>query len=144
MEPNYQILYNEKTGRVRVWKMSGEKRIKELKIWKDKEGYLRCKLAGKQTKVHHIAAAICFGVRPADLVVNHKDCDKCNNRPQNLEYCTVEENIRHSVENGMHVCNDPKRSGRYKDGRATKDKLVEYKRNWARNKLGIKPENYRV
>lgn len=32
--------------------------------------------------------------------VNHKDCDKLNNKLINLEWVTHEENMKHSVENG--------------------------------------------
>lgn len=39
---------------------------------------------------------------PSDLQTNHIDCDKKNNRIENLEYVTCLENIRHAYKNGLY------------------------------------------
>lgn len=48
--------------------------------------------------VHRLVAAAFFGA--SDLFVNHKDCDKLNNRVGNLEYVTNQGNITHAKNNG--------------------------------------------
>lgn len=53
-----------------------------------------------QVSVHKLVAAAFHGI--SDLIVNHKDCSKLNNRPDNLEYTTVAENTRHAAANGQY------------------------------------------
>lgn len=50
--------------------------------------------------VHQLVAAAFMGEAPPGMVVNHIDCDKENDRPENLEYVTQGENVRHARENG--------------------------------------------
>lgn len=68
-------------------------------------GYLKVKLYrdGKaaQVKVHHIMALVFIGPKPDGLVVNHKDGNKLNNTPSNLEYCTYKENSIHAIRSGL-------------------------------------------
>lgn len=56
---------------------------------------------GKSYKryVHRLVAEAYFG--KSDLEVNHKDGDKSNNRPDNLEYVTSSENTIHGFANGL-------------------------------------------
>ena len=49
----------------------------------------------KQYLVHRLVAEAFYGIN-IDLVVNHKDFNKQNNRLNNLEFCTQKENIYHS------------------------------------------------
>lgn len=108
---------------------SHTKRLKgrEVKQFKDK-GYLKVNIYGKPKSVHRLVAECAFGPCPTGLVVNHKDGNKLNNNPENLEYCTIGENIRHAINLGLHVASDPTRMPKYIDGR-TFDKLA-YKRSW--------------
>jgi hypothetical protein len=46
-------------------------------------------------KVHVIVALAFLGPRPPGLQVNHMDGNKLNNRASNLEYVTLQENMRH-------------------------------------------------
>ncbi|WP_242274837.1 HNH endonuclease [Bacillus cereus group sp. BfR-BA-01310] len=79
--------------------------ILNRKVYKDGKGYFIFRLADKTVKIHNVIAFIKFG-RDAigsqnDVTVNHKDANKCNNTPDNLELLTNEENIRHASENGL-------------------------------------------
>jgi hypothetical protein len=52
---------------------------------------------GKKTfKVHHLVCEAFLGPRPEGLVVNHKNGIKTDNRIENLEYCSVAENVHHA------------------------------------------------
>lgn len=65
------------------------------------QGYLTVKLAGADkycTKHVHrlVAEAFLPGCLPG-LVVNHKDGNKLNNSPENLEWATHRRNLMHSI-----------------------------------------------
>lgn len=123
-------------GSVKIYSDHCKSKGAELSQWYTKDGYLRTKLQSKSRTVHSIVAEAFYGERPAGLVINHKDGNKLNNHPNNLEYCTINENIQHSIKMGFHVSNDPKRSGRYKDGRAVD--VTAYKKMWyQKNRMAI-------
>lgn len=66
--------------------------------------YVNGKASGrksKMAKVAHLVAEAFIGPRPEGLVINHLDGVKENNRPSNLEYCTVGENNRHAFRIGL-------------------------------------------
>ncbi|AJA73008.1 TPA: HNH endonuclease [Mannheimia haemolytica] len=62
-----------------------------------KNGYLRVQLVDengvKDYLIHRLVCETFHGY--PDLHVNHKDRDKTNNRPENLEWCTRSENMLH-------------------------------------------------
>ena len=128
MPKYYEVSINLETGEVKVFSNSKHAKGRELSVNKDDSGYLRVKMNNKSYKIHSLVAKFILGERPKDYVINHKDGVKTNNRPSNLEYVTVAENIRHSIETGLHICNTPELMGGYKDGRC-KDK-VKYKHDW--------------
>lgn len=62
-------------------------------------GYLGVKVGGKGTTVHAVVTLAFIGQRPTPAhTVNHKNGDKHDNRPANLEWLTQAENNRHAVE----------------------------------------------
>lgn len=52
--------------------------------------------------VHRAVAAAFLGPCPDGIQIDHKDGDKTNNRPENLEYVSCAENIRRCWDNGQH------------------------------------------
>ena len=124
----YTIQINEETGEVKVFSNSKHAKGRELSQFLNPNGYLRVKLGSKTYEIHRLVTKFYLGDMPKGLCVNHKDGNKLNNNPSNLEYITISENIKHSIRMGLHVCNRPEMIGTYKDGR-TRDK-VKYKHDW--------------
>jgi hypothetical protein len=56
----------------------------------------------KKWYVHHLVTEAFQGPRPPDKVVNHKDAEKVNNLPVNLEYVPQRENVQHACRLGLH------------------------------------------
>jgi HNH endonuclease/NUMOD4 motif len=54
----------------------------------------------RQRYVHQIVAEAFLGPIPNGQQINHRDCNKCNNGIENLEYATPLENTRHAIRNG--------------------------------------------
>ena len=55
----------------------------------------------KNVKVHRMVAEAFIPRIEGKDVVNHKDCNKLNNKAENLEWCTNLENVRHAIENNL-------------------------------------------
>lgn len=77
------------------------RRGRVLAQWPDKDGYMRVGLSIggvlSQHSVHRLVAyCYCDGYED-DLVVNHKDYDRCNNNSSNLEWVTREYNLEYSA-----------------------------------------------
>lgn len=115
--PNYEGMYQagtlgniksfpQKTGRGSGYLTKG----KILKQCTDKGGYkiiTLCKNKEHKTKtVHRLIAATYLGESTLD--VNHKDGNKGNNNPSNLEYVTKSENTIHAIRNGLLTPNHKK------------------------------------
>lgn len=77
---------------------------KELKGRLLKNGYLRVNLVDIRGKVKDflVHRLICQTYKPhGQGCVNHIDCNKINNRPDNLEWCSYKENMEHASQNNL-------------------------------------------
>lgn len=101
--PDYSI---NDTGTVIINDSTGKTlKISDQLMNKKPTGYkyvtLRCyPYAWKRTAVHRLVA-FAYIPNPLNLPeINHKDSDKSNNSIHNLEWCTHQQNIQHSWNNG--------------------------------------------
>lgn len=101
--PIYKGLY-QVSDRGRVRRVNGN-HGSTLKRYKEKSGYLTVRpcVNGKATTklVHRLVAEAFLGRCPRGYQVNHKDGNKCNNTPKNLEYLTPKQNIAHGIKTGL-------------------------------------------
>ena len=102
----YEGLYEvSDQGRVkRVAGGQGASAHKILRGWIANTGYRMCALcvngASRSFLVHRLVA-VAFVQGDSSLTVNHKDGDKLNNTPENLEWISQSENTKHSHKNGL-------------------------------------------
>jgi hypothetical protein len=75
---------------------------KVLKLCLNTSGYLCLRIGGRYYTAHSLIARAFLGPRPPKKQINHKDGVKTNNRPRNLEYVTLGENIRHARALGLY------------------------------------------
>ena len=105
-EGSYQVSNLGRVKRLNVKDSLGHlRKEKILKLCDDGRGYLRCVLCKdgihNHVRVHRLVAETFIPRTCETLVVNHKDGDKWNNCVNNLEWCTVKENIHHADRNGL-------------------------------------------
>lgn len=98
------------------WPMPLKERI--LKPYPNKKGYLGIDLRKdnkrKCPRVHRLVAQA-FITNPENKPqVNHKDCNKTNNKVDNLEWCNNSENQIHAWANGMQPTGDDRNISRKK------------------------------
>lgn len=60
--------------------------------------YPRIEVMHRRYLVHVLVANAFLGPRPDGLVHNHKNGDKFDSRPENLEYVTSSENLQHAYD----------------------------------------------
>ena len=114
--PGYEGYYQvSNTGEVRsidrvVYKSDGvfQNRYGRLLPCKEnKDGYRIARLSKdgirKQFNVHSLVARAFVPGYFAGAEVNHKDCDRTNNIPENLEWVTHFDNIQYTISKGRHV-----------------------------------------
>ena len=74
-----------------------------LHIRKRKTGYLLTTLGSQRSTayIHRLVAEAFIGPVPEGKEVNHKNLNKADNRPENLEYVTRKQNIHHAMAAGV-------------------------------------------
>ena len=105
----YEGLYMvNKNGDIKTLRNRNGRKGTLLKPFIDKDGYCRVRLykngKGCWIGVHKIVAMTFIPNPDNRPIPNHKDFDRSNNRVDNLEWCTVQENIHHSSKHyiGLH------------------------------------------
>lgn len=74
----------------------------------DVQGYERVTHNGNRSASgHRVVYEAVHGAIPDDLVINHKNSDRSDNRPSNLEAVTQGENVRHAFRMGRHPVERP-------------------------------------
>ena len=97
MEP----IYASNCGR--IWKQLSNRIIDGTL----KSGYLHIMIYNfklqkyEDKRIHRLIAATFFGINE-EKFVNHKDDNKLNNKPENLEYVTHQENCIHAHQMGLN------------------------------------------
>lgn len=94
-------------GRLLTTRQYGNKIVAVMKPALDPNGYYRTMLDGHTVKVHRIVAENWLE-NPLGLpTVNHIDCNRLNNRADNLEWCTQKYNAWYGVTHGSIVIPHP-------------------------------------
>lgn len=85
---------------------------------KDSKGYLHVNILGRFYRVHRIIFLLHYGYDP-DTHIDHVDCDRLNNRPENLRPATDQQNagnvsrlFKHNT-SGYRGVSFNKRSGKW-------------------------------
>lgn len=63
-------------------------------------GLRKAGIKRKFVLIHRVVADSFLGINPI-MQINHIDCNKKNNRIENLEWCTQKENNHHAIKNGL-------------------------------------------
>ena len=91
-------------GSVWSWRYGHNYKQPEFKLCRHqltKNGYQMMCMAGTQWYVHRVVAELFVPCdTPESLCVNHKDSNKTNQHPDNLEWVTYSENHTHAYANG--------------------------------------------
>jgi len=140
--PNFPDYEASNFGRVRraVWRNGAPRLGRILKPGKcgGSRNYLSVALSHngviKYLTVHSLIALVFLGPRPDSHEINHKNGNKADNRPENLEYVTSQENKQHAHEMGLY--RGPKRQWAAK---LTPDDIHEIRRL-----LAIKTNQYDI
>jgi len=114
----YEGLYQiSNLGRIKSLKFKKEK---ILKCIEEKDKYLIINLYNKKQKMHKVHRLVLLSFKPEEYfegaVCNHKNSIRCDNRLDNLEWCTPKENIHHGIKNGfINVVGENNKSSKLKE-----------------------------
>lgn len=94
--------YYKITDQAEVISYCRDRNGKVLKPHLNLNGYLTVELMGKEVKLHQLVANAFVPGKKEGLVPNHKDGNKTNCLPSNLEWVTQSENMKHAYATGLH------------------------------------------
>ena len=87
-------LTHKKYSREKLLKQKiGKDRCKRVELWKEGKH--------KTWLVHRLIGMTFLGIPSEKLTINHKDGNRLNNKVENLEWCSIKENIRHAFRNNL-------------------------------------------
>lgn len=105
--PGYPSYLASSYGRIMRIGPNGGSRVGSILsgVLNKDRGYVYVTLAengnNSSRSVHRVIALAFFGPCPDGLQVNHKNGNKTDNRPDNLEYVTASENQQHAWDSGL-------------------------------------------
>lgn len=118
----YEGLYTvDREGNFWSWPRKGVPghSLRAKKQYVNPKGYLQVQLskAGKQAtlKSHRLVATAFVENLEKKPHINHKNGIKTDNRAENLEWCTISENLKHAFKLGLKSCKGEK-NPRWKGG----------------------------
>ncbi len=95
----------------RIWsdKVRGKSQGRWISQQNNRQGYKmitvtyeeKGEVLQKKQTVHKLVMNAFLGLRPSNMVVNHKDGNKENNNINNLEYVTQQHNCQHAFDTGL-------------------------------------------
>lgn len=91
MTENYAVMYTSKGEPFKIDKEDFDK-VKTYCWCKNSKGYLVCRREGKYILLHRLITNC-----PDDMVVDHINHDKSDNRKQNLRICSLSQNAQNSI-----------------------------------------------
>ena len=103
--------YNPLTGEF-TWKVTRGPKLAGSSAGQRWVDYIRIKIDGKSYQAHRIAWLLLTGKDPGDMIVHHIDCDKQNNRADNLRLITISDNGAHTLR-GEPKCYQVSANGKY-------------------------------
>lgn len=133
--PNFSRYEASTNGRLRSTNYKNSGKTKVLKPALSTDKYLKTMLLNDQGKykswaVHKWIALTFLGKKPEGMEVNHIDGFKTNNAPDNLEYCTRSENLKHAYENGLL---DTKRGSKNGMAKLTEKQVISIRKHAKEN-----------
>lgn len=109
-------------GRLLTTRQYGSRIVAVMKPALDQNGYYRTLLDGHTVKVHRIVAENWLENPLGLKTINHIDCNRSNNRVDNLEWCSRKYNAWYGVTHGKIIVPHPPA--------LTKDELEQLQKTW--------------